>query len=330
MRAVTFADGAVHVVERPTPVPGPGEVRIAVRLAGICNTDIELLKGYMGFSGIPGHEFVGVVDVAPEHPALLGQRVTAEINLGCGHCPTCLTSGPRHCPHRTTLGIAGKDGAFAEYVTMPASLVHRIPESVPDAAAVFVEPLAAALEPSQQIHLRADQSLLVLGDGKLGLLSACGLRRWCPGLVLAGRHDQKLAIAAAQGVTVRNVGDDAGQLAALHDAFGRFDVIIEATGRPEGLATALDLVRPEGTIVLKTTTFATTPVNMARVVVDEITLVGSRCGNFELALDLLRDRLVDVSPLVDAVYPLADFPEALATAARKGAMKVLVAFGTHA
>ena len=322
MQAVTFHAGTVRLETRPDPVPGPGEVRIRVRMAGICNTDLELLKGYMGFSGIPGHEFVGVVDAAPDHPELLGRRVTSEINLGCGACPTCLTSGPRHCPNRTTLGIAGKDGAFAEFLTAPASLVHAIPDSVPDAAAVCIEPLAAALEPGQQLHLTAATSLLVLGDGKLGILCACGLRVLCPDVVLAGRHEAKLAIAAAQGVTVRHADRD-----ALRREYGPFDVVVEATGRPDGLAFALDLVRPEGTVVLKTTTFAPTPVNMARVVVDEISLVGSRCGDFKLAAAYLRDGLVDVSPLIQAVFPFAAFPEALAAAARPGAMKVLVKFG---
>ncbi len=322
MRAVIFEGGTVRMETHPDPVPGPGEVRIAVRLAGICNTDVELLRGYMGFSGIPGHEFVGVVDAAPDHPELLGRRVTAEINLGCGHCPTCLTAGPRHCPNRTTLGIAGKDGAFAEYLTMPASLVHPIPEAISDAEAVFIEPLAAALEPGQQLHLTAATRLLVLGDGKLGILCACGLRRLCPDLVLAGRHERKLAIAAAQGVAVRRA-----DTAALRTECGPFDVVVEATGRPDGLAFALDLVRPEGTVVLKTTTFAPTPVNMARVVVDEVRLVGSRCGDFRLAAAYLRDALVDVLPLVEAVFPFAAFPEALAAASRPGAMKILVEVG---
>ncbi|WP_300160605.1 alcohol dehydrogenase catalytic domain-containing protein [Solidesulfovibrio sp.] len=322
MQAVIFEGGTVRMEIRPDPVPGPGEVRVAVRLAGICNTDVELLRGYMGFAGIPGHEFVGVVDAAPEHPELLGRRVTAEINLGCGRCHTCLTAGPRHCPDRTTLGIAGKDGAFAEYLTMPASLVHPIPEAVGDAEAVFIEPLAAALEPGQQQHLTAATRLLVLGDGKLGILCACALRRLCPDLVLAGRHERKLAIAAAQGVAVR-----LADAAALRTEFGPFDVVVEATGRPDGLAFALDLVRPEGTVVLKTTTFAPTPLNMARVVVDEVRLVGSRCGDFRLAAAYLRDALVDVLPLVEAVFPFAAFPEALAAASRPGAMKVLVEFG---
>lgn len=327
MQAVIFEAGAVRLVEKPTPVPHPGEVLIAVRMAGICNTDLELLKGYMGFSGIPGHEFMGVVAAAPDHPELVGRRVTAEINLGCGHCRTCLTSGPRHCPNRTTLGIAGKDGAFADYVTLPASLVHPLPDSVSDSEAVFVEPLAAALEPGQQLHLTAEMSVLVLGDGKLGILIACGLRHQCPGIVLAGRHARKLAIASAQGVATRQRDSHAELVAALLAEFGRFDVVIEATGRPEGLGHALDLTRPEGTIVMKTTTFAPTPVSMARVVVDEINLVGSRCGNFPLAIASLRDHLVNVAPLIEATYPFTQFPDALATASKPGAMKVLVEIG---
>ena len=326
MQAVLFQEGTVSTTSRQLPPLERGEVLVQVRMAGICNTDLELLKGYMNFSGIPGHEFVGLVVEAPDNPELLHKRVTAEINLGCGHCPTCRKRDARHCPNRTTLGIAGKDGVFAEYVTLPAAVVHVVPEGVSDPEAVFTEPLAAALEPGQQLHLTADQSVLVLGDGKLGLLCACALRYLSPGLVLAGKHPRKLAIAAGQGVTTRQ-GDGPGDLArGLLGEYGRFDVVVEATGRAEGLACALDLVRPEGTVVLKTTTFALTPVNMARVVVDEISLIGSRCGNFALAGSYLRDRLVDVMPLIEAVYPFASFPEALAAASRPGAMKVLIEF----
>lgn len=327
MQVVTFVDGAARLSNRPVTPLAPGEVRIKVRLAGICNTDLELLKGYMNFSGIPGHEFVGVVVESAGSPHWVGRRVTAEINLGCGTCPTCLKADARHCPNRTTLGIAGKDGAFAEYVTVPESVLHAIPDNVSDAQAVFIEPLAAALEPGQQYHFTARQTVAVLGDGKLGILCACGLRYLVPDIVLLGRHQPKLALAAAQGVATRLV-PAAGEtrLAAALREYGRFDVVIEASGRPEGLADALALVRPEGTVILKTTTFAHTPVNMAKVVVDEITLLGSRCGDFHLASAYLRDRLVDVTPLIQATYPVTDFAKALNAAARPGAMKVLVAF----
>lgn len=326
MQAVTFENGAVRLSRKPLPAPQPGEVLIQVRMAGICNTDLELLKGYMNFSGIPGHEFVGRVLVAEGAPELRGKRVTADINLGCGHCPTCRNADARHCSNRTTLGIAGKDGAFAQYLVMPAGNIHVVPDGVSDAEAVFIEPLAAALEPGQQLHLTARQSVLVLGDGKLGILCACGLRHLVPDLVLAGKHPRKLAIAAAQGVATRQEADPRARTASLLREFGRFDRVIEATGRPDGLAQALELVRPEGTVVLKTTTFAPTPLDMAKVVVDEITLVGSRCGDFPLAMTSLRDRQVDVMPLIEATYPFEAFPEALAAASRPGAMKVLVAF----
>lgn len=320
MLAAVIEQGELRLCQRPKPVPGPDEALVQVRQAGICNTDIELTKGYMHFSGVPGHEFVGRVVQAEAAPELVGTRVTAEINLGCGTCPTCRKHDARHCPNRRTLGIAGKDGAFAEYLTVPVANLHVVPEGVSDTEAVFVEPLAAALEPGQQLHLTADQSVLVLGDGKLGILCACGLRYLVPGLVLAGRHSRKLALAAAQGVATRLAEDPA----ALTREFGRFDVVIEATGRPQGLSYALELVRPEGTVVLKTTTFAHATLNMAKVVVDEVNLVGSRCGNFALAMAYLRDRLVDVMPLVESIRPVQECAQAMETAARPGAMKVLL------
>ena len=326
MQAAIFENGAVRLIDVPKPVPGPDDVLIEVRMAGICNTDLELLRGYMGFSGVPGHEFVGRVVAAPGAPHLLGRRVTADINIGCGVCPVCFKADARHCPNRVTMGIAGKDGAFAQFVAMPLRTIHVVPDCISNAQAVFLEPLAAALEPSQQLHLTARQSVLVLGDGKLGILTACALRRFAPGIVLAGKHEEKLAVAAAQGVTVRQ-GNEAGAIvAALRREFGLFDVVIEATGRPQGLQTALELVRPEGTVVLKTTTFAPTTLAMAKVVVDEISLVGSRCGDIGLAIAYLKDKLVDVLPLVEAAYPFEAFQEALDHAARPGAMKVLLDF----
>lgn len=320
MLAAVIDQGALRLTQRPEPVPGPKEALIKVRMAGICNTDLELTKGYMNFSGIPGHEFVGRVERADAAPELVGARVTAEINLGCGTCPTCRKHDARHCPNRRTLGIAGKDGAFAEYVTVPVANIHELPDGISDVEAVFVEPLAAALEPGQQLHLTADQSVLVLGDGKLGILSACALRYLTPELILAGHHHRKLALAAAQGVATRLFEEPD----TLVRECGQFDVVIEATGRPQGVADALNLVRPEGTVVLKTTTFAPTTLDMAKVVVNEINLVGSRCGNFALAVTYLRDRLVDVLPLVEGIRPFRECEQAMTTATRPGAMKVLL------
>ncbi len=320
MLAVWLEGGRVEVRELPRPRPAPGEALVRVLLAGICNTDLELLAGYYGFAGVPGHEFVGLVEEAPSRPELVGRRVVAEINFGCGSCARCLAGDPRHCPERRALGIKDAPGAMAEYVALPAENLIPIDDSLGDRQAVFSEPLAAALEPSQQMRLTARQRLLVLGDGKLGLLCALGLRHWVPSLVLAGRHPHKLALAQAQGVATVLSSDP-----ALGDQ--RFEVVVEATGRPEGLAQALALVQPEGVVVAKTTSHQPSTLDLAKLVVDEVTLMGSRCGDMRLALHFLQNRLLAVEPLIQATYPLARAGEALAAAGRPGALKVLLEVG---
>jgi threonine dehydrogenase-like Zn-dependent dehydrogenase len=317
MRAVSFHGQNRGVTDREKPRAGAGQALIRVRLAGICNTDVELAKGYMGFSGIPGHEFVGVVEEAPDAPEWIGRRVVADINWGCGTCRTCLSADARHCPNRTTMGIAGWDGAFAQWLAAPIVNLHAVPDTVPDREAVFAEPLAAALEVSQQVHLTAAARCAVLGDGKLGILIACALRHACPGILLIGKHPGKLETAARQGVRVRLLEE---QLACGE----RFDVVVEATGREDGLARAMEMVRPEGTIVAKTTVAGTAPLSLAKLVVDEIRVVGSRCGDISLALHYLSQRLVDVTPLIEAEYDLEDFETAFARAARPGARKILL------
>ncbi|MEF3696660.1 MDR/zinc-dependent alcohol dehydrogenase-like family protein [Desulfolutivibrio sp.] len=321
MRAVSFSGQNQCLTDREKPEPRPGQAVIRVTVAGICNTDVELAKGYMGFSGTPGHEFVGVVEAAPDAPQWIGRRVAADINWGCGVCPVCLTTGSRHCPNRTTLGIAGWDGAFAQWLAAPVANLHAVPDSVSDREAVFAEPLAAALEVSQQVHLTAKTRLAVLGDGKLGILIACALRHVCPGIVLIGKHARKLEVAARQGVRARLLADQ-------EERRERFDVVVEATGREDGLARAMDLVRPEGMIVAKTTVAGTAPLSLARLVVDEISLVGSRCGDIALALHYLKERLVDVTPLIEAEYDLEDFVEAFVRASRPGAGKILLRIGS--
>jgi len=308
MISVVIKAGAITLEQRDRPIPGPHEALIRVLMAGICNTDLELLKGYMNFSGIPGHEFVGLVESAPSRPELVGRRVVGDINIGSG------PGDHRHAPDRTVLGILGKDGAFAQYVTLPVWNCHIVPDSVDDQTAVFAEPLAAALEVGQQVHIRAGDRVAVLGDGKLGLLIAFALRHLCPGLILVGKHPDKLTIAAAQGVRTVLAGEVSGP----------FDVVVEATGRPEGITSAMGLVRDEGTIVLKSTTEAASCLDISRIVVREITLVGSRCGDTALALDHLAHGLVDPSGLVEAVLPFEDVEEAFRLAARPGARKVLV------
>lgn len=322
MQAVWFQEGKVTLVEQPTPRPGAGEALLRVRCAGICNTDLELLAGYYGFAGVPGHELVAEVVQAPEAPELVGRRVVADINLGCGECPRCRAGDPRHCPRRRVVGIKDHPGAFAEYLCLPTGNLHLVPEELADQRAVFCEPLAAALEVGQQVHLTGRTRLLVLGDGKLGLLAALGLRHWCPGLVLAGRHPDKLAVAQAQGVRTVSAGDDPREL--LQRLGGPFQVVVEATGRPQGLAWALELVEPEGTVVAKTTSHQPSRLDLARLVVNEVNLLGSRCGDMALALHFLAEGLVDPTPLIEATYPLARFPEALERARRPGARKVIV------
>lgn len=322
MLAAWFAEGRAGLVQRPAPVPAPGQALVRVRYCGICNTDLELLAGYHHFAGVPGHEFSGVVEQAPGRPHLVGRLVTAEINQGCGTCPRCLMGDPRHCPDRVALGIKGWDGALAQYVLAPLANLRRVPEGVPARAAALAEPLAAALEVGQQLHLTAGMKALVLGDGKLGLLCALGLRHQIPGLILAGRHQNKLDLAVAQGV--RAVLADGPDLAELARGLGGFDLVVEATGRPQGLGQALELVRPEGTIVAKTTSHRPSELDLARLVVNEISLVGSRCGDIGLALAYLKNGWLDVAPLIAAEYPLEDISAALDHARRPGALKILV------
>jgi threonine dehydrogenase-like Zn-dependent dehydrogenase len=327
MRALWFENGRATLDERPIPAPGPDEALIRVLMAGICGTDLELQDGYYGFSGIPGHEFVGRVEACACAPDLVGRRVVADINLGCGTCPDCRAGDPRHCPARTVVGIRGRDGAMAESLALPARALHAVDDAIPDQEAVFAEPLAAALRIADQVAITPDSRVLVLGDGRLGLLCALALRHFAPGLTLAGRHPDKLAIAARAGVATALSPAPEGPSAPLAtplSVHGPFDLVVEATGRPEGLAQALSLTRPRGTIVAKTTSRLPSTLNLARLVVDEITLLGSRCGNMAQALAFLAGRRVDARPLVQAVFPFSQAQEALEAARRPGALKVLL------
>lgn len=318
MQALVYDGEALRLREDyPRPVPPPGEALVRVRLAGICNTDLEIVRGYMGFRGVLGHEFVGTVEEA-EDRSLIGQRVVGEINAYCGECPTCQAGRPTHCPHRTTLGIWGRDGAFAEYLTLPVRNLHTVPDAISDEEAVFTEPLAAALEILEQVHLRPTDRVVVLGDGKLGLLVAQVLALMGCDLLAVGRHREKLAILARRGIPTV-LESEAEGLAA--------DVVVECTGRPEGFAAARRILRPRGTLVLKSTYHGRVEADLTGLVVDEITLVGSRCGPFPPALRMLERGLVDVRSLISAVYPLAQGVEAFARAAEPGVLKVLLRVG---
>jgi threonine dehydrogenase-like Zn-dependent dehydrogenase len=315
MRALVAADGRLDLCDRPRPFL-PDECLIGVRMAGICGTDLEILAGYAGFRGVPGHEFVGVVEWAPEGAdGWLGRRVVSEINIGCGQCRLCREGVREHCERRQVLGIRGRDGAFAEYVALPARNLHLVPGDLPDDVAVFVEPLAAACRITEQIDLSSAPEAAVLGDGRLGLLVAQVLRHAGVRVTVVGRHAEKLAIARRFDLeAVAADGTDALR--------GRFDVVVDAAGRPEGLASALALVRPRGTVVLKSTFHGAAPIATSPIVVDEVTIVGSRCGPFPKAIDLLSRGAVDVRPLVSGVYPLSRWSDAFAAARTN--LKVLI------
>jgi threonine dehydrogenase-like Zn-dependent dehydrogenase len=290
---------------------------VRVLVAGICNTDIEILKGYMGFRGIIGHEFVGLVEECAEE-RLLGRRVVGEINAGCGRCDYCLKGLERHCPARSVLGILGRDGAMAEYLTLPVRNLHVVPDGVADEEAVFAEPLAAAFEISEQVHVVPSSRVLVMGDGKLGLLAAMALGLACADVTVLGKHGDKLEIAARRNLKTAMPGALAMERA--------YDVVVEATGTAGGLQTALGLVRPRGTVVLKSTVAGATEMNLSPIVIDEITVVGSRCGPFAPALRALSGRLVDVRPLVTGIFPFERAREAFERARQKGSLKVLLDF----
>jgi len=328
MNALVCTDRGVALDDVPTPELSRGEALVSVRAAGICNTDIELARGYMNFRGTLGHEVFGQVvamqpfDASFGHPAasseLAGRRVAMEINCACGRCSTCRSGCRNHCPTRTVLGILGRDGGIAEFVRIPIENLHLVPDSVADDHAVFIEPLAAALHAFDEAPLRPGDRVCLLGDGKLGLLIGLALaaRRADLGRAVAvGRHRAHLDILAAAGLDV-----------ALEKGFSErdFDVVIEATGHPSGLAHAIRLVRPRGSIILKSTYAGESSVDLAPIVIHEIKLIGSRCGDFARAIDVLGKGVIDPTPLISATYPLSEAERAFVHANTPGVMKVVV------
>ena len=315
MRGLFLEKGKVEFRDDlPRPQPGAGEALLRVTLAGICNTDLELLRGYYPFQGIPGHEFVGTV-VESDDPDWMDQRVVGDINVECGECDMCRRGMPTHCRSRLAVGIHGRDGAMAEYMTLPVSNLHRVPDAVEDEAAVFTEPLAAALEILEQVHVKPSDLVVVLGDGKLGLLVAQAVSLSGCRLIAIGHHAEKLAILKRHGIRTQADG---------MSLWGFADVVIECTGSQSGFEDALRLIRPRGQIVLKSTYAGQATVDMSRVVVDEVQLVGSRCGPFEPALQLLARGLVDVKSLIDSTYTLDDGVSAFQRAGERGSLKVLL------
>jgi alcohol dehydrogenase len=320
MLALTF-DVTAALRDVPAPTPAPGEALVALRLAGICGTDLELTRGYKGYTGTLGHEFVGTVLSSPSAPRWEHQRVVGEINLSCNTCSLCASGLRNHCPARRVLGILDHPGCFAERFTLPVANLHPVPDTLSDEHAVFTEPLAAAFQIFEQVPLTPELRVAVIGDGKLGLLVAMALRARGIPLTLVGRHPHKLALVAGPGVhTITAAAATTTTSPPPH----RFDVVIEATGSRTGLTLALALVRPRGTVVLKSTVHGTVELPTAALVVDEIHLVGSRCGPFPVALAAMADGSVDPRPLVEARYPLDRAEEALAHAGRSGTLKVLL------
>ena len=319
MKAIVFDKELKYESNYPKPEPQPGEALIRVTLAGICNTDYEITKGYMGYSGVLGHEFVGVVEeINSEDKSLLGKRVVAEISWGCKdpNCEWCAKKNYRHCPNRHTIGIWKKDGCMAEYITLPTDILFEVPQNITDEQAVFVEPLAAACEITEQLHIEPTQRIVVLGDGKLGLTTALTLNAQNYDVLLVGKHPNKLDIAKAQGVTTK--------LLSEFKIEKIYDVVIEATGTASGFETSMSLTKPRGTLVLKSTVATGKELNLAPIVIDEITVLGSRCGQFTPALRLLKNNRIDFSPFITKVYNIEDAIEAFEANKAKDSLKILI------
>lgn len=316
MKAVWLENNQLDLREVEQPAR-QGEALIRIRRAGICSTDLELVKGYYPFTGIPGHEFVGEV-VAVDDPAWNGQRVVADINVTCGACEQCVAGRPTHCENRTVLGISKRNGVFAEYTTLPLTNLHRVPASVPDEMAVFCEPLAAALEIQQQVHIRPADRVLLVGAGRLGQLIAQTLALTGCGLRVLARHTHQQGLLAARGI--KTIQEEQIQP-------WRWDVVVEATGSPDGFRLARRAIRPRGILVMKSTYKGEMAVNFSSIVVDEVQVVGSRCGPFEPALRLLEAKAVDPSGLIAAEFKLGEALQAFEHAAQPGVLKVLVSPG---
>jgi len=309
MLSVHLSSGRVEVRRQPLPRVPEGFARIRLLAAGICSTDLELQRGYYGFSGTPGHEFVG-------EAVETGKRVAGEINLACGHCEWCARGLGRHCPTRSVLGIVKHPGAFREFLTLPVNNLHRVPESIPSEHAVFIEPVAAACEILDQVKIPKGSNVALLGDGKLGLLIAQVLQAHGAKVHLFGRHREKMRLVEKSGVTT--------ELLPKRLPARAYRWVVDATGSVEGLRAAVTMCEPCGTVIMKSTVHGLVTIDTAPVIVNEITLVGSRCGRFEAAIRLLASGKVDVSNLISEEFTLDRAPEAFARAAAKGVLKVLL------
>ncbi len=316
MNALTFTNRELALADKAKPEK-PGEALIRVIMSGICNTDIEIVKGYAGFEGTIGHEFVGIVEESREAPEWTGKRVVGEINVGCGECSWCKKHDARHCPNRTVLGIQGRDGCHAEFVSLPAKNLIEVPEKISIEEATFTEPLAAAFGIMEQVEIDQDTRVAVIGDGKLGILCAWSLSLKSKNVTLIGKYASKLKLAENGRIATAKLESAKGWI-------NQFDVIVEASGAESGFETALDLVRPRGKIVLKSTFQGKPNWEAWRVVVDEISIIGSRCGRFADALKILERKEIDVAPLISESFRLENALEAMEKAQKNGVMKVLI------
>jgi threonine dehydrogenase-like Zn-dependent dehydrogenase len=303
------------VYDQNYPDPKTGEAVVRVNLAGICGTDLEIMQGYMSYDGILGHEFVGTVEKA-DNPKLIGKRVVGEINAGCGTCDSCEKGMARHCPNRTVLGILKRDGAFAEFLSLPEKNLHVIPDNITDEQAVFIEPLAAAFEIKEQVSLQPQWSVAVVGDGRLAQLIIQVLKLKCPNITCFGRHKSKLASLINIGIKIK-IGIEKPDEQS-------FDLVVEATGSNSGFADTMKLIKPRGTVILKSTIASRENLDLTPTVVNEITLIGSRCGLFKPAIDALATGMVSVDSMIDSTYPLEKFSEAIEHAKKPDTLKVFL------
>ena len=297
------------------PQPKSGEALVRVRLAGICGTDLEMIRGYMDYAGVPGHEFVGVVEKSHNYD-LVGKRVVGEINAGCGRCTYCSSGLERHCPQRTVLGIYKRDGAFAQYLSLPEKNLHTIPDSISDEEAVFIEPLAAAFEIEEQIRIQENQKIAIVGDGRLAQLIVRVLKIKNKNITCFGRHQNKLHMLQKMQIVAK--------MGISKDDEHTFDVVVEATGNESGFSDAIKLAKPRGTIILKSTLASKGNLDFAPAIINELTMVGSRCGPFRPAIEALTSGVVKVNDMVSAVYPIEEFEKAFEEAKKPTNIKILL------
>ena len=314
MKATCF-DGAEMKFDENYPDPKPGESLVRVSLAGICGTDLEILDGYMAYHGVLGHEFVGVVEKS-QNSILIGKRVVGEINAGCNNCDYCKKGLSRHCPNRTVLGILKRDGAFAEFLSLPEQNLHVIPDSISDSQAVFVEPLAAAFEIKEQISLNPDWQVAVVGDGRLAQMICQVLKLSCANVICFGRHQNKLSLLEPFGIATKiGINSSNEQL---------YDLVVEATGSNSGFTDTMKLVKPRGTVILKSTIASRENLDLTPTIINEITLVGSRCGLFKPAIDALATKMIIVDSMIDSTFPLNEFSKAIEHAKKPDTLKVFL------